>query len=85
VLISGRVRPNRFHAILETVPALHVLLTGLRDPGVCETIADGGVRQMLAGEGAESPAIRVAMIDQLQRGMTGKAPLVQARTTARME
>ena len=90
VLVFGKVavHPNRFHEVLETVPAsgwqvirenggLSVLLTGLRDAAACDRIGSS-VREMLESAGAPVPPIRVSAVDELRRGTTGKAPLVVA-------
>jgi putative adenylate-forming enzyme len=83
------VHPNRFDGILEAVPAtgwqviqdeqgLTVNLTGSVDPGLRAALSERLAR-MLEEEGAESPAIEVRMVDALQRGPTGKAPLIASR------
>jgi phenylacetate-coenzyme A ligase PaaK-like adenylate-forming protein len=83
------VHPNAFHQLLETVPAtgwqvrqeqggLSVLLSGLQDPSVCEPLAVS-IRQTLEAQGADVPSIRVHPVDVLERGATGKAPLILAR------
>jgi putative adenylate-forming enzyme len=90
VLVFGTVsvHPNRFHEVLESVPAsgwqvirenggLTVLLTGLRDAAACDGIGRS-VREMLEAAGAPVPPIRVSAVDELRRGATGKAPLVVA-------
>jgi putative adenylate-forming enzyme len=88
------VHPNQFHAALETVPAagwqviqeddgLHVLLTGLRDPAAPAAIGRA-IRDMLDRAGVVAPPIRVRAVEQLQRGATGKAPLILSRTAARV-
>ncbi len=90
----AQVHPNQFHAVLETVPAagwqviheddaLHVLLTGLRDPHSIDSI-HRSLREMLRAAGADFPPIRVTEVSQLRRGATGKAPLVLSQTTARV-
>ena len=84
-----QVHPNRFHSVLETVPAsgwqvihepdgLHVLLTGVRDPAAIDAV-HRSVREMLVSAGAAVPAIRVSEVAQLHRGSTGKAPLILSR------
>ena len=81
--------PNLFHELLENVPAagwqviqdrdgVSVLLAGLRDREVCEPLSRS-LRQMLEGRGAEAAAIRVRAVDALERGASGKAPLVVSR------
>jgi phenylacetate-CoA ligase len=88
------VHPNQFHAALETVPAagwqviheddaLHVLLTGLRDPAAPAAIGHA-IREMLDRAGAVVPPIRVRAVERLHRGATGKAPLILSRTVARV-
>jgi len=83
------IHPNLFHAILETVPAtgwqvvhdaegLVVYLTG----SVAEERRNGlheQVKRMLEEQGAQVPALDVRMTAQLQRGATGKAPLIVSR------
>jgi len=83
-----RVHPNRFHEVLERAPvagwqviqdagSLRVLLTGSREPGAGKAIGEA-VRAMLAREGVVV-AVRVAEVERLERGATGKAPLVWGR------
>ena len=83
------VQPKAFHSLLETVPAtgwqivdedgdLIVLLKGLRDPAVCARI-ERSIRQHLDSEGAVIPRIRAVAVDELERGATGKAPLILSR------
>jgi putative adenylate-forming enzyme len=80
------VHPNLFHELLETVPAagwqvihdesgLKVNLTGLRDASVCESLGRQ-VRGRLESLGVKAPPIDVRPVDALERGATGKAPLV---------
>ena len=57
--------------------ALRVLLTGLRDSQAPPSIGEA-VRAMLAREGIVV-AVRVAEVERLERGATGKAPLIVAR------
>lgn len=91
VLAFGNVRvhPNRFHEILERVAAtgwqvihdrheLRVLLMGIGDPEARTAVGEA-LRAMLAREGAAAPPIRVAEVAELERGATGKAPLIVAR------
>ena len=81
--------PNLFHQILETVPAtgwqvqqeedgLSVSLAGLQDHSVCEPLVVS-LRQILEMQGAAIGAIRVRAVDVLERGATGKAPLILAK------
>jgi phenylacetate-coenzyme A ligase PaaK-like adenylate-forming protein len=81
--------PNLFHEILETVPAagwqvrqvddgLLVSLAGLQDPSLCEALGRS-LRQMLETRGAAVGTIRVRAVEVLERGATGKAPLILAR------
>jgi phenylacetate-CoA ligase len=80
------VHPNVFHHLLETVPAsgwqviqnngmLSILLTGLADASLAGTLA-ATVRRTLEEQGAVAPSIHVRPVDALQRGATGKAPLI---------
>jgi len=83
-----RVHPNRFHEVLERAPVagwqvifeggdLRVLLTGLRVPEARPSIGEA-VRAMLVREGV-AVAVRVVEVERLERGATGKAPLIVAR------
>jgi putative adenylate-forming enzyme len=83
------IHPNLFHAILETVPAtgwqivhdergLTVSLIGVVDAGQHETLR-ARLRRLLEEQGALPPAIDVRASDRLERGATGKAPLIVAR------
>jgi phenylacetate-CoA ligase len=85
--------PNLFHSVLETVPAagwqvvhddagLLIALVGLRDASVCDGIAES-IRQLLESRGAAAPPIRVRAVEQLERGATGKAPLILSRNRSR--
>jgi putative adenylate-forming enzyme len=85
------IHPNLFHQLLETVPAtgwqvrqeddgLSVLLTGLQDPSLCNTLATS-IQRALEAQGALVPAVRIRPVDRLERGRTGKAPLILARRT----
>jgi phenylacetate-coenzyme A ligase PaaK-like adenylate-forming protein len=85
---SVSVHPNVFHTLLETVPAsgwqvrqdkdgLSVLLTGLQDPSVGASISSL-MRHALEAQGASVGSIRVTSVETLERGRTGKAPLVIA-------
>jgi putative adenylate-forming enzyme len=83
------VHPNVFHQALETAPVagwqvvqdpggLSVLVTGLRDAswagGLPRTLTE-----LIEAQGALAPAIRVSPVEALQRGATGKAPLIFSR------
>jgi putative adenylate-forming enzyme len=83
------IHPNVFHQLLETVPAsgwqvrqekdgLSVLLTGLQDQSLGISISSS-MRQVLEAQGALVESIRVTPVDALERGGTGKAPLILAR------
>ena len=83
------IHPNLFHAILETVPAtgwqvvhetrgLTVYLTGAVDESLRDQLRER-VRRMLESQAAQPPVIEVRMTAQLQRGTTGKAPLIVSR------
>ena len=82
------VHPNDFHRVLETVPAagwqviqdedaLRVLLVGLGDAGLCESIG-GSICSLLESKGIAAPPVDVRPVSELRRGSTGKAPLVLA-------
>jgi len=85
--------PNLFHQVLETVPAagwqvvhddnaLSILLAGLRDHSVCEPLGRT-VRDLLEAQGAIVPPVQVRAVDVLERGATGKAPLILSRRRAK--
>jgi len=83
-----RVHPNRFHEVLERAPVagwqvisdgdgVRVLLTGLREAAAGSAVAEA-VRAMLAREGI-TVGVRVVEVERLERGATGKAPLIVAK------
>jgi phenylacetate-coenzyme A ligase PaaK-like adenylate-forming protein len=85
------IHPNLFHQLLETVAAtgwqvrqdedgVSVLLTGLRDRSGCDALAES-VRKALESQGAQVQVVRINPVDALERGRTGKAPLILARRT----
>jgi putative adenylate-forming enzyme len=87
--------PNAFHEVLESVPAagwqvrqegggLSVSLAGLRDQSVCFPLATS-LRHMLEAKGAAVGTIRIRPVDVLERGATGKAPLILADSSATLQ
>jgi putative adenylate-forming enzyme len=83
------IHPNLFHHLLETVPAtgwqvrqeedgVSVLLIGLHDRSACAPLVES-VRQALHDHGALVRSVQVSPVDALERGRTGKAPLILAR------
>ena len=83
------IHPNLFHHILETVPAtgwqvvhdengLHVFLTGSVAQALLATL-QVQVRTMLEAQGVRLPVIQVSLSERLQRGVTGKAPLILSK------
>jgi putative adenylate-forming enzyme len=87
------IHPNVFHQLLETVPAtgwqvrqddegVSVLLTGLQDPLVCTLLATS-IQHALEAQGALVQSVRVSPVDSLERGRTGKAPLILAKRGGR--
>ena len=84
------IHPNRVHALLETVPAtgwqliqeadgaLRVGLTGVRRDGI-ERALHADLAHMLADAGAAVPVIDVQWVEALERGASGKAPLIVSR------
>ncbi len=86
---SVSIHPNTFHRLLEGVPAsgwqviqdgsvLRVNLIGVRDPNLPEVLARA-IAALLESNGAELPPIEVREVAVLERGATGKAPLLIAR------
>lgn len=78
--------PNLFHDALERVAVagwqvvqrdatLTVRLLGAKDRSVCESV-ELTIRNLVQSIGADVPAISVLAVDQLERGPTGKAPLI---------
>ena len=83
------IHPNVFHHLLEAVPAtgwqvrqdddgVAVRLTGLQDQSVC-LVLGVTIRQALEAHGALIRSVQVSAVDALERGQTGKAPLVLAK------
>ena len=86
---SAAVHPNVFHQALELVPSsgwqvvqdetgLSVHITGLKDHAVCQQVEQSLLR-LLEEQGAAVSAIRVDRVDVLERGASGKAPLILCR------
>jgi putative adenylate-forming enzyme len=80
------VHPNVFHRVLEEIPAsgwqvqqeadgLLISLTGLQDASICNQLAST-MRGVLEDKGAAVVSIRVCSVEALERGPTGKAPLI---------
>ena len=85
------IHPNVFHRVLETVPAsawqvvqqpdaLVINLVGVESPVVIAS-TEAAVRTALAQEGAAAIRIHVKIVPEMQRGRTGKAPLILACTS----
>lgn len=83
------IHPNQFHEVLErlavdvwqverTADALNIRLVG-RDAPRQAPIAAVRVETLLATAGAVAPAVRVMVVDRLERGPSGKAPLIVSR------
>jgi len=83
------VHPNRFHDSLERFAvtawqvvhderALTVRVLGANDASIREAI-ERELRMLLAAAGAHAPRIEILAVDQLERGATGKAPLILSR------
>lgn len=81
--------PNLFHDALERVAVagwqveqndagLTVRLLGAKDGQVCESV-ERTLRDLLRSIAAQEPPITVLAVQQLERGATGKAPLIVAR------
>lgn len=84
------IHPNVFHHVLETAPAsawqvvqeengLVVNLVGLRDSVSELPRIEGAVRDAVTALGARAPSVRTALVTELRRGRTSKAPLIMAR------
>jgi phenylacetate-CoA ligase len=87
------IHPNVFHQALELVPAsgwqvvqedsgLSVRITGLKDSTICPQLEES-LRRLLEAQGALAPAVRVAHVGALERGATGKAPLILSRAKSK--
>ena len=85
---SVSIHPNVFHQLLETVPAtgwqvrqehdgVSVLLTGVQDHSICAPLGVS-IQHALESQGARMPTVKVRPVDTLERGRTGKAPLILA-------
>ncbi|HVW06982.1 MAG TPA: AMP-binding protein [Bryobacteraceae bacterium] len=88
-----RLHPNLFHEILENLPAsgwqviqeggnITVNLTGLKDAAICEPLA-GRIAAMFVAQDADVKSVIVRRVDTMERGATGKAPLIMARAAGR--
>lgn len=82
------VHPNLFHNVLDLVPAsgwqvvqqhdgLHVLLSGVREDFLDETLAEA-LRHELAAQGAIASSVRVERVPVIPRGAAGKAALIKS-------
>jgi phenylacetate-coenzyme A ligase PaaK-like adenylate-forming protein len=82
------IHPNLFHDALERFAvtawqvmyddaALTIRVLGAQDESLRQAI-EREIRAMLAAAGAREPRIEVLAVDQLERGATGKAPLIIA-------
>jgi putative adenylate-forming enzyme len=80
------VHPNVFHQLLEAIPAtgwqvrqepdgLSILLTGLDDASTPDAL-HASIRQALESRGAAVGPIHIRIVESLERGATGKAPLI---------
>ena len=87
------VHPNVIHEILETVPAtswqmiqlsdaLVVNLVGMRDPRALDKLR-ADLQRALESRGAHVPALLLREVGRLERGATGKAPLIWRRAGTR--
>jgi putative adenylate-forming enzyme len=85
------VHPNVFHELLELVPAsgwqvqqegsrLWINLTGVENRSAADSLSTA-IGQGLARQGAKPSSIEVRFVDALNRGATGKAPLIMADRT----
>lgn len=83
------VHPNVFHQALELVPSsgwqvlqdetgLTVRITGLQNPSVCGEIEES-LGRLLKEQGALVASLRAVQVDVLERGASGKAPLILSR------
>jgi phenylacetate-CoA ligase len=88
--VEVAIHPNQFVDLLERVPLtgwqviqeegrLTVSLMGRADAAICEQLT-AQIRRMLDTQSAMAPAIIVHFVDKLQRGPTGKAPLIVSRS-----
>ncbi len=82
------VQPLVFHQLLDAVPArgwqivqeadgLGVLLSGVASDW-SDDLLIGALRQALAAQGAQAPAITVQRVPAIPQTASGKAPLIQA-------
>ena len=84
------VHPNRFHDALERAslvawqveqgpPGLLVRLVGAST--VTAAAVESDIRTLLTTLGIEAPAIEIRLVGELERGRSGKAPLIVARSS----
>jgi phenylacetate-coenzyme A ligase PaaK-like adenylate-forming protein len=92
--VSVPVHPNVFHQALELIPAsgwqvvqeedgVSVRITGLKDSSICGPLEDS-LRTLLREQGCVVPAVRVGQVSTLERGATGKAPLILCRVKGKI-
>jgi phenylacetate-CoA ligase len=82
------VHPNRFHDALEQAavtawqieqnPSGLVVRVVGADPAAAEAV-EGEIRSLLTDIGIEAPPIEVRSVESIERGASGKAPLIVAR------
>jgi phenylacetate-CoA ligase len=82
------IHPNRVHDALERFPvtawqvvqedtAITIRLIGSNGPDECAAV-ERAMREMLQATGVHAPHVIVTRVKQLERGPTGKAPLILA-------
>ncbi len=88
------VHPNVFHQALELVPSsgwqvlqdetgLTVRITGLQDSAVCGQVEES-LGRLLKEQGALVASLRAVQVDVLERGASGKAPLILSRLKGKL-
>jgi len=92
---SVTVHPSVFHHVLDTArvsgwqviqeadKSLTVLVTGVT-PKLANQALEENLRQVLVGQGALGPQLRVQPVDTIPKTAAGKAPLVRVRSPAEM-
>jgi putative adenylate-forming enzyme len=92
--VAVPVHPNVFHQALELIPGsgwqvvqeddgISVRITGLMDSSICGPLEES-LRALLREQGCVGPAVRVGQVSTLERGATGKAPLILCRVNGKL-
>ncbi len=82
------IHPNALRRVVESVTlsgwellldhdGLHLTLAGVPN-GFDESVLTGALRREVTAQGASMPVIHVRQVDKIERGATGKAPMIRS-------